>query len=117
MRPLSHPKGANDGKIQLDGAALRRGPVCRDHGPVRPGVAQVDQRGSDRGRAGRYDHRALPQRRHAYSFAAGLIRAALHPRKLCIGLAFWAVLHLIDRVIAGVVQCSALGCLPNGGAL
>lgn len=46
-----------------------------------------------------------------------ILRAALHPRSLAAGLAFWAVLHIIDRVIAGVVQCSALGCLPNGGAL
>lgn len=49
--------------------------------------------------------------------APRILRAALQPRTLAIGLAFWGILHLIDRVIAGVVQCAALGCLPNGGAL
>lgn len=46
-----------------------------------------------------------------------ILRAALQPRTLAIGLAFWGILHLIDRAISGVVQCAALGCLPNGGAL
>lgn len=27
----------------------------------------------------------------------------------------FTALHLLDRVVAGAVQCSALGCLPHGG--
>jgi hypothetical protein len=42
-----------------------------------------------------------------------MIRAALHPRALCAGLILWAILHMADRVIAGMVQCQALGCLPQ----
>jgi hypothetical protein len=31
-------------------------------------------------------------------------------------LVFAALLFAADRAIAGFIQCSALGCLPNGGA-
>ena len=29
--------------------------------------------------------------------------------------AFYLFLYLLDRVVSGAVQCSALGCLPRGG--
>lgn len=28
---------------------------------------------------------------------------------------FYLFLYLLDRVVSGAVQCSALGCLPHGG--
>lgn len=33
-------------------------------------------------------------------------------RAITLGIAL-TVLHMSDRVIAGYVQCRALGCLPN----
>lgn len=44
----------------------------------------------------------LPNRREAAIIAAFM-------------LGMFATLHIIDRVVTGVVQCSALGCLPSGG--
>ncbi len=41
---------------------------------------------------------------------------ALGPREIAkasaVAASFWLVMHMLDRIIAGYVQCSALGCLP-----
>jgi hypothetical protein len=29
--------------------------------------------------------------------------------------AFYLFMYVVDRIVSGVVQCSALGCLPHGG--
>jgi hypothetical protein len=33
-----------------------------------------------------------------------------------VASASWFVMFVGDRIVSGVVQCSTLGCLPNGGA-
>jgi hypothetical protein len=48
---------------------------------------------------------------HRGCFAA--LRSALRLRHTPVIIGAWAVLHLADRVIAGMVQCQALGCLPQ----
>lgn len=30
--------------------------------------------------------------------------------------AMYLLMYVADRVVSGAVQCSALGCLPHGGA-